>query len=97
MPATFDELIRGQRDCLMVTVRGVVRAADMKWDSADNYGGNLQLLTDGGYIQVSVFNSRQDGIEGLLDAEVEATGVAGGLFDGKMQSAWHRHQRRHTC
>ncbi len=85
VPATFDELIRGQRDCLMVTVRGVVRAADLKWDSADNYGGNLQLLTDGGYIQVSVFNSRQDGIEGLLDAEVEATGVAGGLFDGKMQ------------
>ncbi|MGA3370218.1 MAG: GGDEF domain-containing protein [Terracidiphilus sp.] len=85
VPATFDELIKGQRDCLMVTVRGVVRAADLKVDSPDNYGGNLQLLTEGGYIQVSIFNSREKGIEGLLDAEIEATGVAGGLFDGKMQ------------
>jgi diguanylate cyclase (GGDEF)-like protein len=86
VPASFDQLIKGERDCLIVTVRGVVRAADLKRDSADSYGGNLQLLTEGGYIQVSVYNSDENGIEGLLDAEVEATGVAGGLFDGKMQS-----------
>jgi diguanylate cyclase (GGDEF)-like protein len=86
VPATFDELIRGQRDCLMVTMRGVVRAADLKVDSSENYGGNMQLLTDGGYVQVSVFNSREKLIEGLLDDEVEVTGVAGGLFDGKMQA-----------
>jgi diguanylate cyclase (GGDEF)-like protein len=86
VPATFDELIRGERDCLMVTLRGVVRAADLKVDSPENYGGNLQLLTDGGYVQVSVFNSSEKGIEGLLDDEVEVTGVAGGLFDGKMQA-----------
>jgi diguanylate cyclase (GGDEF)-like protein len=86
VPATFDELIRGQRDCLMVTLRGVVRAADLKVDSPDNFGGNMQMLTDGGYVQVSVFNSREKAIEGLLDDEVQVTGVAGGLFDGKMQS-----------
>ncbi|MGA2276759.1 MAG: GGDEF domain-containing protein [Terracidiphilus sp.] len=86
VPATFDELIRGQRDCLMVTVRGVIRAGDKKTDSSDNYGANLQMLTEGGYIQVSVFNSTGEGLADLLDAEVEVTGVAGGLFDGKMQA-----------
>jgi diguanylate cyclase (GGDEF)-like protein len=86
VPAVFDQLIRGQRDCMLVTVRGVVRAADKTLSSDQNFGVNLQLLTEGGYIQVSVYHLTGGELEELLDSEVEVTGIAGGLFDGKMQA-----------
>ena len=83
-PAGFDELIRAQRDCMLVTVHAVVRSAGL--ESADHLPiTDLQLLTDGGYIQVNLNGRHADALEGTLDAEVEVTGVAGGLFDGKMQ------------
>ena len=84
VPAAFDELIRGQYDSMLVTVRGVVRAADKNADP--NIGAaSLQILTEGGYVYAEVLGSDPDALRGLLDAEVEITGVAGGMFDGKVQ------------
>ncbi|MFZ1085898.1 MAG: GGDEF domain-containing protein [Terracidiphilus sp.] len=81
-PATFDELIQLKHDCMVVTVQGIVQAADVRLfpkGSAD-----LTLYTEGGYIAVIALNYPSEELDKLLDAEVEITGVAGGLFDGKM-------------
>ena len=84
VPATFEELIKGQDDSMLVTVRGVVRAADRTANSATD-AANLQLLTEGGSIAVFADWFTAAEREELLDAKVEITGVAGGRFDGKYQ------------
>jgi diguanylate cyclase (GGDEF)-like protein len=86
IPATFDDLVHTRLNCRYVTVRGEVRAADVvKHSTAPN--GRLQLLTNGGYIDVHVDTDDSAALSKLLDAEVEVTGSAGRLFDGKMQQA----------
>ena len=84
VPATFDELIRGKYDCRLVTVHAVIRTADSDVNS-NLRGIYIQMLADGGYVDAAVDNADADTFRGLLDAEVEVTGVAGGKFDGKMQ------------
>jgi diguanylate cyclase (GGDEF)-like protein len=84
--ASFEELIRGQHDCALVTVHGVIRAADLMTSQAPPvHSMALQLLIDGGYVDVTVDSDNANALNGLLDAEVEVTGVAGGKFDAKMQ------------
>jgi diguanylate cyclase (GGDEF)-like protein len=86
VPVGFDELIRAQHDCMLVTVRGVVRAADMVLHSASGRTNvRLQLETDGGHIEADVNSQDQLALRDLLDAEVEVTGADSGVFDNKMQ------------
>ena len=84
VPATYDEMIRAKRDCQLVTVRGVVRAADIVV-SSDVPSSSLRMHMDGGGIEAVVDNSDPAKLKDLLDAEVEVTGAASGRFDGKMQ------------
>jgi hypothetical protein len=84
LPSNFDQMIRAQADCQLVTVRGVVHAADMELNLSVR-SISLQLLTDGGYIVVAVDSDDASVLEGLLDAEVLVTGVASEDFDSKMQ------------
>jgi diguanylate cyclase (GGDEF)-like protein len=84
LPANFDELIRVQHDCMLVTVHGIVRSADTRSDWMGTHG-TVQLQTDGGYMLVLLDDFPSATAEALLDAEVEVTGVAAGDFDGKMQ------------
>ena len=81
-PATFAQMISAETDCRLVTVRGVVRAADFM--ATPRYA-NLQVLMDGGYFDVTIDGDYAKALEGLLDAEVEITGVYGEKFDSKMQ------------
>jgi diguanylate cyclase (GGDEF)-like protein len=85
IPATFDQLIRGQDDCLYVTMRGIVRSADRSNLRDEDNPAYLQVATEGGYVSVVAHGFTVQQRENLLDAEVEITGVAGGHFDGKMQ------------
>jgi diguanylate cyclase (GGDEF)-like protein len=82
--ATFDELISGQYDSRLVTVRAVVRTASIR-TYTNAHAIYLEMLTDGGYIDAVVDSDDENALKDLLDAEVEVTGVAGGKFDGKMQ------------
>ena len=84
VPATFDQLIRAQFDCMFVTVRGVVRAADLAV-SSNVSETNLRVLTEGGYLDVQVDSNDSEPLKDLLDAEVAITGIVSGRFDGKMQ------------
>jgi len=84
VPASYDELIRAQRDCMFVTIRARVRAADLV-GSSNVLSTYLQLITDGGTIDAAVDSGDSSALDGLLDSEVEITGAASGKFDGKMQ------------
>ena len=84
VPAAFDELIRAERDCMFVSVRGVVQTADPVF--VDNVTiTRLRLRTDGGFLDVDVDEDKAGLLSGLLDAEVEVTGATSGKFDGKKQ------------
>jgi diguanylate cyclase (GGDEF)-like protein len=86
VPATFDELIRGQLDAVLVTARGVVQSAGMDMPSANHEpGATLRVLMDGGYVDAKVISGDARALQRFLDAEVEITGVAGGKLDGKFQ------------
>ncbi|MGA8669779.1 MAG: GGDEF domain-containing protein [Terracidiphilus sp.] len=84
VPATFDQLIRGDLDARLVTVNAVVRDADTVV-SQNVRSTLLQLHTDGGEIDAAVDVDNQELLSSLLDAEVEVTGAVSGRFDGKMQ------------
>jgi diguanylate cyclase (GGDEF)-like protein len=85
-PVTFDELIRARRDCLLVTVHAVVRAADIVVSSAGSVrSARLQLVTEGGHFEANLDSDDTNALKDLLDAEVEITGAAAGKFDDKMQ------------
>jgi diguanylate cyclase (GGDEF)-like protein len=86
VPATFDELVRGRFDSMLVTARGIVQSADRDKPSAQHSTGTtLRVLLNGGYVDAQVDNLDERAIANLLDAEVEITGVAGSKLDGKLQ------------
>jgi hypothetical protein len=82
--ADFDRMIGSQLDCMRVTVRAVVRSADMVVDGS-RYNLYMHLLMDGGYIDATVVASNATMLKELLDSEVEMTGVVAGKFDSKDQ------------
>jgi len=47
----FDDLLRTGVNCRLVRVRGVVRAADLQFSAIDP-NGHLQLLMEGGYVDL---------------------------------------------
>ena len=85
-PASFEQMIRAETDCKLVTVRAVVRAADItESPKAHVRFIHVQLLMEGGYIDANVDSGDASILKGLLDAEVELNGVASEIFDSKMQ------------
>lgn len=85
LPATFEQLIRAEFDCRLVTVHGTVRSVDLV-QSSDRPSISIQLRSDGGPIAAVIDSDNVDALKGILDAEVELTGAASGRFDGKMQN-----------
>ena len=82
----YGDLILGQRDCALVKMRGVVHSADLTFNPGVNITTTrIQMLTDGGYIEATIDSDKIDALNALMDAEVEVTGVAGGVFDDKME------------
>jgi diguanylate cyclase (GGDEF)-like protein len=86
VPATFEDLINARYDSMLVTIKGVIRTADLNESPGVNgRGADINLAADGGPVAGFVETSDMNALKGLLDAEVEVTGVSGGRFDGKMQ------------
>jgi diguanylate cyclase (GGDEF)-like protein len=83
-PASFDQLIRAQFDCRLVSVHGVVRSVDLHWNS-NHRNTYLEILTEGGYVEANIGGYDEALRKDLLDAEVEVIGAASGQFGGKMQ------------
>ena len=82
----FDELIRGVNDSHLVTVHGVVRAADIVLSGGNPVrSARLQVVTESGHFEANVDCDDESALKDLLDSEVDITGVAAGKFDNKMQ------------
>ncbi len=84
VPAVYEQLVRADLDCMRVTVRATLRSAERV-----SYGNlpsvDLKLLMDGGYIDATAVSGAPFNLKEMLDAEVEVTGVAAGIFDSKNQ------------
>lgn len=86
IPARYEDLMGRSNDSRFVTVRGVVRAANMDAPSAAHtHGATFKMFTDSGTVDVELDKGSESALGKLLDAEVAVTGVAGGRFDGKVQ------------
>lgn len=89
--ATYEEMIRGETDCRLVTARARILAANIVANSAvadmtlRGPFTYLQMLVDGGQVDANIDTNEPDALANLLDAEVEITGVVSGHFDNKMQ------------
>ena len=82
----FQQLFDTTHDCELVTTHGIVRSAAMVW-SARRRNLYMQVLTEGGYIDVAVNDDGSSAPANLLDAEVEVTGVMTSKFDEKLQQS----------
>jgi diguanylate cyclase (GGDEF)-like protein len=86
VPATYEQMIRGETDCRLVIVHALIRSADLvPGANAPLPGIRLRALVNGGSVDVDVNDSDGSKLKDLLDAEVELTGAASGHFDNKMQ------------
>lgn len=81
--AGFADLMQARYDCRLVTAHALVRTADVVNFSRRN--SRMQMLIDGAIIEATLDSNDAEVLKGLLDADVEVTGVASGRFDGKMQ------------
>ena len=82
--ASFDDLVRTRLNCRLVRVHGIVRTVDIV-TAKTSPTGRLQLQMEGGYADIHLSNYDPAALKNLLDAEVEITGAAGRIFDGKMR------------
>jgi diguanylate cyclase (GGDEF)-like protein len=86
VPATYEQMIRGETDCRLVVVRALIRSADIvPGANAPLPGIRLRVLVDGGSVDVDVSDGDESRLKDLLDTEVEITGAASGHFDNKME------------
>jgi diguanylate cyclase (GGDEF)-like protein len=84
IPATFDDLEHARYDCLWVTVKGTAQAVDLGVDDPA-HAIRVQLLANGGYIELIIGGDDTETIKHMLDAEIEVSGASAGTFDGKHQ------------
>jgi len=86
VPATFDQLVQGRLDSILVKARGVVKSVDLNAPLAGHPPTTtLRVLMDGGFVDALLDNSDKETLSRLLDSEIEITAIAGGRFDGKFQ------------
>ncbi len=85
-PATYEQMLKGEADCRLVTVHALIRSADLVPGANGHFPGiRLRVLVDGGTVDVDVNDTETSKLNGLLDAEVKLTGAASGHFDNKME------------
>ncbi len=84
---SYEQMIRGETDTRLVTVRALVRSADLEYNDlrSPTPSTSIRMLVDGEMVDATVDSADESALKGLLDAEVEITGAAGGIFDNKVQ------------
>jgi diguanylate cyclase (GGDEF)-like protein len=83
---TFAQMIHAETDCSLVTVSAVIQSADLVLNTQGPIlNTDLNILVDGGDAKVTIDSTDPARLQGLLDAQVEITGVQSGIFDNKMQ------------
>jgi diguanylate cyclase (GGDEF)-like protein len=83
---SFEQMVRGETDCKLVSVRAFIRSADnfpLVHDGPPQ--AFLRMLVDGGPVDANLDNADPDFLNQLLDSEIQITGPMSGHFDAKMQ------------
>jgi diguanylate cyclase (GGDEF)-like protein len=83
-PAVYRELMAGAWDCQNVSMRGVIRSANLEIE-VTHLVAQLEVLLPGGLVQLYVQDYRGLNPAGLIGAEVEFSGVVGGHFNSQWQ------------
>ena len=83
----FEQMIRAEADCKLVTVRAIIRSADLvpntRYPDTGDLPPHAGRRRTGGTEHVD--SDDPNALIGLLDSEVQITGVVSGHFDNKMQ------------
>jgi diguanylate cyclase (GGDEF)-like protein len=82
--AEFDQMIRGELDCMRVKVHATVASADIVAFQGQR-SIYMRLRVEGGYIGAAVFSTDVAMTRQLRNAYVEVTGLVAGKFDNKNQ------------
>jgi len=82
---TFAQMMHAGTDCRLITVRAMIQSADLVLSSLVPISTELNILLQGGHARVTIDSDDPARLQGLLDAQVEITGVQSGVFDNKMQ------------
>ena len=82
--ATLEDLVARKFHCQRVSVEGIVRAVDGKWDKGQRL--DLQIEVGTGRLDVQVYDIPTDRTyDDLLDAKVRVVGMAGGKFNARRE------------
>jgi diguanylate cyclase (GGDEF)-like protein len=84
LEAGFDQMIRGELDCVRVKVHATVISADIVAFGSQR-SIYMRLRMEGGAIGASVFSTDVAMTRQLRNADVEAIGLVAGKFDNKNQ------------
>jgi diguanylate cyclase (GGDEF)-like protein len=83
---SFGQMIHAETDCRLVTVHATIQSADLVPNMQTPISTTeVNILLDGGRATATIDSDDPTRLKGLLDAEVEMTGVQSGVFDNKMQ------------
>jgi diguanylate cyclase (GGDEF)-like protein len=83
-PAKYEDLIQSKWDCQYVQISGRVLSASFD-DNMPYHNLRIALKVPQGTVTGSISDPGMLRAEDLLDSDVRISGVAGGVFDGKMQ------------
>jgi diguanylate cyclase (GGDEF)-like protein len=83
-PGTYRKLLSADLDCQYVSIRGVVRSANLEVQDRRTVA-QLEVLVPGGTVQAYIQNYHDVNLPQLIDAEVVLSGVAGGIFNARFQ------------
>jgi diguanylate cyclase (GGDEF)-like protein len=83
-PGTYRKLLSADLDCQYVSIRGIVRSANLEVHDRRTVA-QLEMLVPGGTVQAYIQNYHDVNLSQLIDAEVELSGVAGGIFNARFQ------------
>jgi diguanylate cyclase (GGDEF)-like protein len=82
--ASYPQLLSAELDCQYVSIRGVVRSANLEPQDSGTVA-QLEVLVPGGIVQAFIQNYRDVDLSRLIGAEIQLSGIAGGIFNARFQ------------
>jgi len=83
-PVDYRQFMSGDVDCQYVSMRGKIHSASIENHGTDTVA-QLQILMPGGTVQAYIQDYRKLDLPGLIDAEVELSGIGAAEFNARLQ------------
>ena len=82
--ASYHQLLSAELDCQYVSIHGVVRSANLEPQDS-GIVAQLEVLVPGGIVQAFIQNYHDVNLSRLIGAEIQLSGIAGGIFNARFQ------------